>query len=87
MYELQVKVFQTVGKGIAGFTSHVVFFARQFKTIVRSLHKGLNHLLGYKGLCLLLVLYFAGSEKVRCRDSDLLSQIGKTPLVTPCFWL
>ena len=62
------------------------FFARQFKAIVRPLHEGLNHL-GCKGLCRLLVLYFAGSEKVCFRDPDLLCQLGETPLVMPCFGL
>ena len=78
-------MFQTVDKGIVGFTSHVVFFARQFKAIVSSLHEVLSHLLGCKGLCLPLVLYFTGSEKVGCRDPDILFQLGETPLVKPCF--
>ena len=82
-----MKVFRTIGKGIAVFTSHVVFFARQFKAIVRPLHEGLNHLLGCKGSCLPLVLYFVGSEKVSCRDPGLIFQLGETPFVTPCFGL
>ena len=80
-------MFQTVGQCIAGFTSHIVFFARQFNVIDRPIHEGLNHLLGWKGLCLPLVLYFTGSEKVGCRDPDLLFRLGETHLVTLCFGL